>query len=214
MNQPERSVDVFAEITCPFTHVGLHRLVAERTRRALAGPRLVVRSWPLELVNGRPLDGRLVAQEVAALRAEIAPDLFRGFSAELMPESSIAAFGLAAAAYQRSVVAGEGVSLAIRRALFEEGLDITDHQVLWKIGGPFSVQPMSTEASIEMVYRDWEEGRRRGAQGSPHFFVDDHAWFCPSLRISHDVNGFAVQLDGEALRDFYGAVFADPAVSA
>ena len=73
------SVEVFAEITCPFAHVGLRRFVVRREASGRAAPVLWVRAWPLELVNGEPLDPDVVARHVDELRERVAPDLFRGF---------------------------------------------------------------------------------------------------------------------------------------
>lgn len=41
--------------------------------------------------------------------------------------------------------------------------------------------------------------------GSPHFFVGDRNWFCPSLNISHDHERVDIQTGGEQMRDFYAA---------
>lgn len=49
------TVEVFADLGCPFTHVGLRRLLARRAELARDEPVLLVRAWPLELVNGQPL---------------------------------------------------------------------------------------------------------------------------------------------------------------
>ena len=51
-----KTVEVFADVLCPFTHVGLHTLSDRRGERGLDEPRLRIRAWPLELINGRPLD--------------------------------------------------------------------------------------------------------------------------------------------------------------
>src|SRR5206468_3084962 len=48
-------IEVFADVRCPFTHVGLTRFVARRHELGRREPRLRVRAWPLELVNGEPL---------------------------------------------------------------------------------------------------------------------------------------------------------------
>src|SRR5689334_9906602 len=120
-------------MACPFTHVSLRRVVAERTARG-SSRMLRVRAWPLQMVNGAPLDPGLVADEVAALRDTVASGLFAGFDRALVPKSSVLAFGLAAAAYAVDDVHGEAVSLAMRDALFEEGRDIADPAVLREIG--------------------------------------------------------------------------------
>ena len=82
-----RTVEVFADVLCPFTHVGLHTLVDRRTERGLDAPRLRIRAWPLELINGKPLDPDHIAAEIAALRHSVRPDLFSGFSAETFPQT-------------------------------------------------------------------------------------------------------------------------------
>lgn len=200
-------VEVFAEIACPFTHAGLRRLVAERARRGAGGPRLVARAWPLELVNGAPLDPEHVQQEIIGLREEVAPELFGGFLAARFPATSIPAFGLAAAAYDRGSETGEAVTLAIRNALFEEGLDVADGSVLGAIGARFGVEPPSPHVAQAAVERDLAEGRRRGVRGSPHFFTGDREWFCPTLDIRRDGEEFRVRVDQAAVPAFYDAVF-------
>ena len=85
------SVEVFADILCPFTHVGLHTLIDRRTERGLIEPWLRIRAWPLELINGKPLDAHHVAAEITALRASVRPDLFSGFSVDTFPSTSMAA---------------------------------------------------------------------------------------------------------------------------
>ena len=44
-----------------------------------------VRAWPLELVNGTPLDSAMIGEEVDELRAQVAPDLFTGFDLSGFP---------------------------------------------------------------------------------------------------------------------------------
>ena len=59
-----RTVEVFADVLCPFTHVGLHTLIDRRGERGLAEPLLRIRAWPLELVNGAPLDPSHIGAEI------------------------------------------------------------------------------------------------------------------------------------------------------
>src|SRR5262245_27310318 len=91
-------IEVYADIVCPFTHVGLRRLSEARHQRGVARP-LRVRAWPLEWINGAPLGADLLAREVEALRAQVAPGMFTGFDASVFPLTSIPALGLAAAGY-------------------------------------------------------------------------------------------------------------------
>ena len=82
------SIEVFADIMCPFTHFSLRRLVAERRERH-AHAALRVRAWPLEWINGQPIARELAAREIDALRAGVAPDLFTAFETAPFPRSSI-----------------------------------------------------------------------------------------------------------------------------
>jgi hypothetical protein len=50
------NIEVFADIWCPFTHVGLRAIDEQRWIRARGDVGIVVRSWPLELINGAPMD--------------------------------------------------------------------------------------------------------------------------------------------------------------
>ena len=124
-----KTVEVFADVRCPFTHVGLRRLVEQRTLRGV-DVRLRVRAWPLELVNGADLDAGLIAEEVDALRSQVAARPLRRLRRRSFPSSSLPALGLAAAAYARDIRLGEHVSLALRDAVFEEGRDIAKQQEL------------------------------------------------------------------------------------
>jgi predicted DsbA family dithiol-disulfide isomerase len=198
------SIEVFADIVCPFTHVGLKRLIVERRRRGAAGY-MRVRAWPLAWINGAPLSVEIVAHEIEALRAQVAPDTFAGFSAATFPRTSIPAFGLVAAGYALSTAAGESLSLAVRDALFEGGLDISDPRVLADLGERWGVVPFDLPTSCDAARADWERGTARGVQGSPHFFVGDRDWFCPSLRISKRDGEFQIELEREALDKFYAS---------
>ena len=95
------------------------------------------------------------------------------------------------------------MSLAVRDALFEHGHDISDPDVLWEIGRRFDVEPLDEVAAELAVRADWDRGKARAVKGSPHFFVGDHSWFCPSLKISHQGDRFDIDTAGESMREFY-----------
>lgn len=197
-------IEVFADVVCPFTHVGIRRLVEARAERP-AAVALRVRAWPLELINGRPLAADVVAREVDALRESVAPDLFTGFDAATFPTTSIPAFGLAAAAYTVDDTTGEAVSIAVRDALFEHGRDISDAEVLRELADEFDVVPLAGPAALAAARTDWERGKAKGALGSPHFFVGDADWFCPSLVVRHVGDHFDVKIAPDTMQEFYTA---------
>jgi predicted DsbA family dithiol-disulfide isomerase len=174
-------IEVFADVCCPFTHLGLRRLVERRQTLGQSGPRLLVRAWPLELVNGAPLDPMLIAEEVDALRRQFAPDLFGHFDPSAFPPTSLPAFALVAAAYRRDLAAGETVSLQLRSALFEDGRNIAEPSVLNDIAQRHQL-PSPDEADQQQALHDWHDGERRGVVGSPHFFYAGRDAFCPTLK--------------------------------
>ena len=78
-------VEVFADVGCPFTHVGLLKFVERRAAMDRSDVHLWIRPWPLEIVNGTPLDPRVVGEEIAEAQRTVAPGLFRGFSPVVVP---------------------------------------------------------------------------------------------------------------------------------
>ncbi len=200
-------VEVFADITCPFAHVGLRRFVARRAQLGVSRPILRVRAWPLELVNGEPLEPGVVAQHVDELREQVAPDLFTGFAPDVVPASAMPAFELVAAAYEHDDQTGERVSLRVRDAMFERGLDVSDADVLAGIAAGEGVSVDAGEAK-RIVLRDYDEGRRRNVRGSPEFFLDGHGWYCPSLDIQKVDATLKIEPDVETVEAFLTACFA------
>lgn len=203
------TVEVFADVLCPFTHVGLHTLIDRRVGRGLDEPLLRIRAWPLEWVNGRPLDPDHIAAEIVALRASVRPDLFSGFRVDAFPATSMTAFALTAAADRTGDPALiEDVGMSLRDAVFEQGLDIGDADVVATVAQRFGLTPLSAEATEAAVRADWDEGKRRGVVGSPHFFTADGGnWFCPGLAISRDDAGAFVVAWKEGSEAFVNSVF-------
>ena len=172
-------VEVFADVCCPFTHVGLRRMSDQRQRLGQRDLSLWVRAWPLEIVNGDPLDPTMIAEEVDALRSSVAPDLFASFDPSSFPSTSIPALALAAAGYRHDARTGEAVSLELRALLFEQGRDISDSAVLAEVERRFDVR--AEQRDVDSVRSDHREGRERDVIGSPHFFTPGGSYFCPTL---------------------------------
>lgn len=193
------TIEVFADVSCAFTHFGLHHLVDQRSARGLDF-RLHVRAWPLELVNGHPTDPAAVTRQVTALRGSIAPDLFAGFDPSALPGTTIPALGLAAAGYDVDEETGEAVSLALRDELFERGRDISDPRVLDETGARFGVVQPPLDVAEAAVRADWHRGQLRAVVGSPHFFTPDgEGVFCPSLEITKGEEGPRIEYRAEAV---------------
>jgi hypothetical protein len=132
---------------------------------------LRVWAWPLEWVNGRPLDAEFIAEEIDDLRAQLPVDEFAGFRQDAFPESFVPSMALAAAAYAQDLRLGESVSLALRTALFEQGRDVSDPAVLTDVAVACGFDPDSVADAIA------------------HFFSPGGSFFCPSLDIARTDEG-------------------------
>jgi len=196
------NIEVFADIWCPFAHVGLRAVAAERDRLGRDDVALVVRAWPLELVNGAPMDGHHAAERAKALREQVAPDMFSDVAPDNFPATTLPALALVSRAYARNPRLGERATFLVRDALFEQGQNIGDPVVLQRLADELGVG-LPDEADHARVLADYAEGQQRGVKGSPHFFGRDGDVFCPSLQISRDENDqFVIAADRERLTSF------------
>ncbi len=200
-------IEVFADIWCPFAHVGLRAVSEQRARSGRMDVLILVRAWPLELVNGAPLDPGVTQAHAAELREQVAATLFRDLDIDRFPRSTLDALALVARAYRSNPRAGERLSFALRDALFEHGQDISDPVVLRGIADDLGVA-MPEDADHAAVLADWKEGQRRGVLGSPHFFCGDADAFCPSLEITKDrKQGVSILMDTSGLIRFLERCF-------
>ena len=204
-------LEVFADIWCPFAHVGLRAVEEQRARAGRPEVAIVVRAWPLELVNGRPLDPATTEEHADDLRAQVAPDLFAHLDTDHFPTSTLEALALAHRGYRSGAATGERVSFALRDALFEEGRDISDPRVLADLARDLGVVPPD-DTDRAAVLDDWAEGTRRGVRGSPHFFGGGSDMFCPSLDISRRPDDtLDIARDAARLTAFLESCLARPA---
>ncbi|MGO9151534.1 MAG: DsbA family protein [Acidimicrobiales bacterium] len=203
-------IEVFADIWCPFAHVGLRAVEEQRARAGRSDVAIWVRAWPLELVNGVPLDPTVTWEHAEDLREQVAPDLFSHLDVDRFPTSTLEALALTHRAYRTDLQVGERVSFALRDALFEEGRDISDPDVLEYLAHDLGVA-MPDESDRAAAASDWHEGQQRGVLGSPHFFCGDTDVFCPSLDITKDpVEGLSVARDVSRLAQFLERCLAQP----
>jgi predicted DsbA family dithiol-disulfide isomerase len=199
-----RRIEVFADITCPFTHVGLKRVVALLDELG-AEVELVVRAWPLEWVNGEMFTADAIAMKIGVLRDQLGVEDFVGFDPDRWPATSIPALNLCAAAYRQGQAEGLAVALAVRAALFDDGADVSDPGVLAEIADAHGLEAPRSEPDPD-VSADYEEGQRRGVRGSPDFWIGENEFFCPALELTHDETGALVaHFDPEGLDAFVAA---------
>jgi predicted DsbA family dithiol-disulfide isomerase len=200
-------IEVFADVLCPFTHIGLLRLVEARAAAGRDDVRLWIRAWPLEVVNGTPLDAGFIAEEIEEIRDQVGPSVFTGFRPEAFPASSLPLLALVHAAYARDLALGEAVSLEVRRKLFEEGVAVGAPDQVAALAGAHGIEV--GDADVAGVLADHEEGARRGVVGSPYFITPAGSFFCPALDVARDADGhLRVHADPEGFDRFLQACFA------
>ncbi len=199
-------LEVFADITCPFTHLGLKRVAQEVAENDLQVD-IIVRAWPLEWVNGAPLDAEAVEAKIDALKDQLDTPDFSNFCAESWPTSTLPALNLAAGAFDVDPSTGLTVSLAIRNALFEEGQDVGDPTVLADLAARFGLKVPVGEVHAR-VHADYQDGQKRKVRGSPDFWLGDEEFFCPALVLGHDTGGLTAKFDTEGFEDFLQRVRA------
>jgi predicted DsbA family dithiol-disulfide isomerase len=166
---------VFSDLHCPWAYVFSIRL--RRARTGLGQPPVAWRCWPLELVNERGTHWDTVSQEVPVL-AQLEPDHFAPPRRETWPSTLLPAMeALKVAGELGGPQAADRFDEAARRAFFLDRRDL-------------SIRPALVDLAVESgldrddfldafdggghrrsVIADWQEGRRRGVEGSPHAFL-------------------------------------------
>ena len=126
---PGPTIEVFADIWCPFTHVGLRTIGDQRARSGRTDVAIWIRAWPLELVNGAPLNPAVTWEHVDHLREQGALDLFRHFDVDRFPSSTLDALALANRAYRTDPQVREPFAAQI-----ESGVQLVQLRILQSTG--------------------------------------------------------------------------------
>ena len=200
-------LEVFADIWCPFAHVGLQTIRRQRARAGRADVTILVRAWPLELVNGAPLDASATWDHVNELREQVAPDLFRDFDISRFPSSTLDALSLANRAYRTAPEVGELVSFALREALFEEGQDVSDRITLEHIAHTFAIAPCGRIRSCQVSWRTGMRGSNVVSSARRTSSAATQTSFVRRSEITKDpVKGTSIIRDTSPLDGFSGAL--------
>ncbi len=136
------TIQVWADLLCPFAHVAVYRLRQTRERLGLR-VQLDHHVFPLELFNGphprRGTDSEAVAlgqiEPEAGWRVWTAPD-------DLYPHTVLLAAEAVHAAKAQSLGAGEALDAALRRAFWLQSRSIAHRQVILEV---------ATEAAAELT---------------------------------------------------------------
>ena len=177
------TIVVWGDIACPWATLAVHRLHEARRRAGReAEVRLDLRSFPLELVNGRPTPKPVLEAEIPVVGA-LAPDLgLQLWTGEpwTWPGSVLLALEAVQAAKTQSLVASEQLDLGLRRAMFAESRHVG---ILATILDVAKRCPALDSYALEDALRDgraratvmeqWRVAEGDEVKGSPHVFLAD-----------------------------------------
>ena len=168
---------VFSDLHCAWAYVFSIRL--RRARAGVDQPPVAWRCWPLELVNERGTPWATVSQEIPVL-AQLEPDHFSPPRRERWPSTLLPAMeALKVAGELGGPTAADRFDEAARRAFFLDGRDLSIRPTLADLAVEAGLDRAGFLGAFDGgghrrgVIADWEEGRRRGVDGSPHAFLPD-----------------------------------------
>lgn len=177
------TIVVWSDISCPWATTAVYRLHAARARLGLEGAvTLDHRAFPLELLNSRPTPKAIVDAEIPVVGA-LAPDfgfsLWTGIEAGY-PSTVLLALEAVQAAKEQSLAASDRLDLALRRAMFVEGLHVGMRHVILEVAVKVpEVDAAALERALDQgrgrraVIDQWRAVPDAGIQGSPHLFLPD-----------------------------------------
>jgi predicted DsbA family dithiol-disulfide isomerase len=210
---------VFSDLHCPWAYMFSIRLRRARARLGRPVP-VQWRAWPLELVNRRGTPWDVVSREITAL-AQHEPDHFATLDRSAWPSTLLPAMEAVKVAGALAGDAGaDRYDEAVRRAFFLERRDVSLRPTLLDLAAETGLDRDRFLDAFDRgghrrdVVADWEEGRRRGVQGSPHAFLPDGTGvFNPGIGKVDWAHGIPVlsQVDeGEIAKLLDRAAGADP----
>ena len=179
------TIVIFADVTCPWAHLAVHRLHETRARLRLDDEVVLdIRAFPLELVNAEPTPKPIVEAEIPVVGG-LEPDAgWRMWErpAHEWPSTALLALEAVQAAKEQGLRASEALDRALRRAFFAESRPIgMRHEVL-------AVAAETGAVDVTALKDALVAGRARGeleaqlaisltdeVRGSPHVFLPDGA---------------------------------------
>lgn len=177
------TVAVYADITCPWAHVCVHRLHETRSRLGLED-RVTIdpRAFPLELINDAPTPKKILDAEipvVGALEPDAGWQMWQRPASEY-PVSTLPALEAVIAAKEQGPRAAESLDRGLRRAFFGASRTITmRHEILAVAEESGVIDVPALEAALEdgraraALTKDHLTSETAAVESSPHVFLPD-----------------------------------------
>jgi predicted DsbA family dithiol-disulfide isomerase len=183
------TIVVYGDIACPWSHLCIHGLRKARSRLDLDGSAdsncrvdLDLRSFPLELFNGRPTPKRTLDAEipvVGALDPSAGWQMWQRLEFEY-PVTTLPALEAVQAAKAQSLHASEELGRALRYAFFAESRTVSLVPVILDVAkGCDAVDVDALAKALDAgvarpaVGEQKETAERIGVEGSPHVYLSD-----------------------------------------
>lgn len=178
-----RTIAFYADITCPWAHVAVHRLHTTRERLGLTD---VVtfdpRAFPLELINGQPTPKKILDAEIpvaGALEPDASWQMWQKPESEY-PVTSLPALEAVHAAKEQDPRVAESLDRALRRAFFGDSRTISmRHEILDVARRVEGLDVARLEAALNdgrartHLTRDAVVAETESVEASPHVFLAD-----------------------------------------
>jgi len=177
------SIAIYADITCPWAHVCVHRLHETRARLGLDDKVWFdPRAFPLELINDKPTPKHILDAEIpvtGALEPDAGWQMWQGPESEY-PVTSLPALEAVIAAKIQSRAAAEALDRGLRRAFFGASKTISmRHEIIDVARSTGVVDVGRLEAALEdgrgraPLTKDHLMSETSAVESSPHLFLAD-----------------------------------------
>jgi len=177
------TVVVYGDIACPWSHLCVHGLRQARGRLGLDEQvDLDLRSFPLELFNGRPTPKRTLDAEVPVVGAL---DPSAGWQMWQRPDfeypvTTLPALEAVQAAKEQGLRASEELGRALRYAFFAESRTVSLLPVILDVAKECDAVDVDALAKVldegrarAAVIEQRDTAERIGVKGSPHVYLPD-----------------------------------------
>lgn len=189
----EYAIVVYSDISCPWAHVAVHRLLDALERNGLTNEVPIDhRAFPLEIATGRPTSKEGLDSMVRVCM-ELEPEA--GWSTDpdpwTYPVSTLPALEAVQAAKAKGSDASVRLDAALRRAMFHEWRCLAVHQVVLDIAATVEgvdVDQLWDEIKSGRgrldVFEQFDAARAAAVTGSPTFVLPDgSAAFNPGVTL-------------------------------
>ncbi|MCU1449430.1 MAG: hypothetical protein JWP02_1600 [Acidimicrobiales bacterium] len=174
---------VYGDIACPWSHLCVHGLRRARRRLGLDGDvDLDLRSFPLELFNGRPTPKRTLDAEipvVGALDPSAGWQMWQAREYEY-PVTTLPALEAVQAAKEQGLRSSENLGADLRRAFFAESRTVSLVSVILDVASKCDgvdadivAEALDEGRARAMVMDQKDTAERIGVKGSPHVYAPD-----------------------------------------